>query len=556
MDTLETLKARERAIAAVRVAAGVFAIAQTVLYDAPRPELAEAAEAARPLALACGATFLVFSAVAEVMVRMVRASTELQRAGLLVLIVDIVVALGLVAAFAFDPASAMWTLLTMLPLIGAARRQLVGALGTWAVAAAGYVAIELASPQPPVLSALTFRTGLLLVIAVFAGVAMYQLERQRRVLARLNSASRGLVGRLEPTEILERACHEAVRCSEATSALIYADDGRALQPVVASPSGVLPAAIASETVHGDLESAMEADRGQSQWVWRGHEREFAVPLRRGEVDHVLLVRPRRWRGLGPGGQQAVRAVAESADVALAASRLLAAEQRAAYRLKQIEALRTRFVAAVAHDLRRPLTVINGLASLLAKGPDHVPRDRLDLLIGDVQRQANRLNRLADDLLDAARAEDHQLRLSVAPTVVAEVVHAAVADVDDDVHVDVDEDLTVQADAGRLERMLWNLLWNAEKYGKPPLEVGARRDGAWVRLHIRDHGPGLSVQQRSRLAEEFTGGEDPASVGLGLAIVWRLAHAHGGDIRYVDAEPGARFEITLPAASPAAQAAQR
>lgn len=546
VENLEALKARERAIAAVRVAAGVFAIAQTLLYDPPSPELAQAAQAARPLALACGATFLVFSVVAEVMVRVVRSSTELIRAGLLVLVVDVVVALGLVAAFAFDTDSAMWTLLTVLPLIGAARHQLVGALGTWAVAVGGYLAIELATPEPPALATLTFRVGLLLVIAVFAGVALYQLERQRRVLARLNSASRRLVGRLEPAEILHRACQEAVRCSEAASAIMYADDGTQLQPVAGSPASALPAAIADEASQGELGPAMAAGRGHSQWVWRGHERQLAVPMRRGEVDHVLLVRPRRLRGLGPVGEQAVRAVAESADVALAASRLLAAEQRAAGRLERIEALRTRFVAAVAHDLRRPLTVITGLASLLAKGPDHVPRDRLDVLVGDVQRQANRLNRLADDLLDAARAEEDQLQLQRQPVGVADVVASAVGDADELVQVDIDPALVVDADAGRLERLLWNLVWNAEKYGKPPLEIDARRHGAWVWLSVRDHGPGLSAEQRARLAEEFTSGEDPDSVGLGLAIVWRLVHAHGGTIRYVDAGPGARFDICLPA----------
>lgn len=545
MDTLEALTGRERAIAAVRVAAGVFAIVQTLLYEPAGAEVAQGLAAVRPLGLACGATFLVFSAVAEVMVRVVRTSTELQRAGLLVLVVDIVVALGLVATFAFDTDSSMWAVLTVLPLIGAARHQLPGALATWAVATAGYVAIALAGPQPPGLPALTFRGGLLLVIAVFAGVAMHQLERQRRVLARLNSASRRLVGRLEPAEILRRACQEAVRCSEAASAVVYADDGAQLQPVAAAPSGALPTAIAAEEAYGELEAAMPDPRDQIQWVWRGAERQLVVPMRRGEIDHVLAVRPRRFRGPSPVGEQAVRAVAESADVALAASRLLAAEQRATYRLRQIEALRTRFVGAVAHDLRRPLTVISGVASLLAKGPDYVPRQRLDALIGDVQRQANRLNRLADDLLDAARAEEDQLHLQRRPVRVAEVVALAVADVDEAVDVDIDPELTVEADAGRLERLLWNLLWNAEKYGKPPLEVGARRDGAWVWLHVRDHGPGLSGEQRARLAQEFTSGEDPDSVGLGLAIVWRLVHAHGGEVRYGDAEPGARFDIRLP-----------
>lgn len=545
MQTLDALQRRERAIAAVRAAAGVFAVAQTLLYEPPTPELAAAAAAARPVAIAWGVAFIAISGVAELTVRTVRNATTLHHAGLGLLALDIVAALGLVATFAFDPVSATWTLLTVIPLIGAARFQLVGALATWAAVAVGYVTIALLSPTPVVLSSLTFRVGLLLVIATFAGVAMAQLERQREVLARLDSASRGLIGRLDRAEILQQTCREAVRCADAASGVLYAADGPRLRPVAAWPPDALPDVVADPEA-GDL-GDVEAWRDGPRHLHRDGVVELAVPLRHSDTDHVLVVRPRRRRGLGPAGEQAVLAVADSAGVALAASTVVDAEHRATRRLEQLEALRTRFVAAVAHDLRRPLTVIGGLASLLARGPDAVPRDRLDALVADVQRQANRLNRLADDLLDAARAQDEQLRLRLQPTRVGDVVRAAAADADEPLDVDVDDGLVVHADPARLERVLWNLLSNAEKYGKPPFAVRARAEDGWVRLEVRDHGPGLATEQQARLAEEFTAGDDPASVGLGLAIVWRLIEAHGGRVRYEAADPGACFQLWLPAA---------
>jgi signal transduction histidine kinase len=75
-------------------------------------------------------------------------------------------------------------------------------------------------------------------------------------------------------------------------------------------------------------------------------------------------------------------------------------------------------------------------------------------------------------------------------------------------------------------------------------ASARVDGETVELSVRDHGPGLPPEVRERLFEEFAAG-DSEGVGLGLAIVRQLAEAHGGDVRYEDADPGARFIVTLP-----------
>ena len=75
------------------------------------------------------------------------------------------------------------------------------------------------------------------------------------------------------------------------------------------------------------------------------------------------------------------------------------------------------------------------------------------------------------------------------------------------------------------------------------------EGEEVRISVRDHGKGLTATQVDRLFTDFSGGSDPDSVGLGLAIVWELVEAHGGRVTYAPAEPGARFDVRLPIIDP-------
>jgi signal transduction histidine kinase len=123
--------------------------------------------------------------------------------------------------------------------------------------------------------------------------------------------------------------------------------------------------------------------------------------------------------------------------------------------------------------------------------------------------------------------------------------------EEELSVETDGDLRIVADPGRLDRVLWNLLSNAEKYGKPPFEVHAwqDQDSPVVHLAVRDHGSGLDAAQRAQAFDEFATSDDVAGVGLGLAIVRQLVSAHGGSVRYEDADPGARFVVTLPAHGP-------
>ena len=173
------------------------------------------------------------------------------------------------------------------------------------------------------------------------------------------------------------------------------------------------------------------------------------------------------------------------------------------------------------------------------------------MLESVERQANRLNRLADDLLDAARLDSDQLELKRSSVDLRSILCSVAADAPDDVETVVDPGVEVYADGPRLERIVWNLVSNAFKYGRPPVVVSGELDddARVIRIRVRDSGRGLAPAQMENLFTDFAAGDDPASVGLGLAIVWQLTQAHGGTVTYDNGDPGAVFTVTLPVVAP-------
>jgi two-component system sensor histidine kinase MtrB len=115
-------------------------------------------------------------------------------------------------------------------------------------------------------------------------------------------------------------------------------------------------------------------------------------------------------------------------------------------------------------------------------------------------------------------------------------------------VAVDPELQVLADPNGFERIMANLIVNALRHGRPPVDVRDEAD-ARVRLVVQDHGDGVPEPLVSRLFERFSRGEGRGGgAGLGLAIARSFALALGGDLTYEHAEPhGARFTLLLPAA---------
>jgi signal transduction histidine kinase len=225
------------------------------------------------------------------------------------------------------------------------------------------------------------------------------------------------------------------------------------------------------------------------------------------------------------------------------------------RLREADRVKSDFVSMASHELRTPLTSIVGFASTLRAYWDRTPDEEKRTYIEVIERQAERLSRLVNDLLAMSRIESGTLVVRAEPVVVADAVAQVLHDLDptaEPVEVQVDADLTVIADPDHLQQMLLNYLTNAQKYGAPPIRIEGRRAGDAVVLAVVDHGPGVPEHFVPSLFERFTQASTGVArkakgTGLGLSIVRGLAQANGGDAWYEPAEPGARFCLRLPAA---------
>jgi signal transduction histidine kinase len=207
--------------------------------------------------------------------------------------------------------------------------------------------------------------------------------------------------------------------------------------------------------------------------------------------------------------------------------------------------RAALMATLAHDVRSPLTTIQGVLEFIAEDPD-LP-DHLESLVASAARQTSRLSTLANTLLDLERVEGGKLILDW-QDVDLEELSQQVADLlgGTDIDLAVEPGLTVRADPMRLQQMMVNLGTNAKRHGRPPVVIGARSLEDGVEIFVRDHGAGVPVSDRPLLFQRLNRtGDNPESVGLGLWIVRLLAQAHGGDAVHRAADPGSEFVITLP-----------
>ena len=226
-------------------------------------------------------------------------------------------------------------------------------------------------------------------------------------------------------------------------------------------------------------------------------------------------------------------------------------------LRRVESVRRDFVANVSHELKTPIGALSLLAETMAAGDDSPVNTQL---ADRVQREADRLGHIVDDLLDLSliEAQERPTREPVPVHVVlheaAERVRGAADAVGTPLNVaPVATDLVVAGDRSQLVSAVTNLLDNAVKYSESgePVEVDATVEDATVCISVRDHGIGIPSRDLERIFERFyrvdrarsraTGG-----TGLGLSIVRHVAQAHGGDVTVDSVEgEGSTFRLRMP-----------
>jgi len=213
--------------------------------------------------------------------------------------------------------------------------------------------------------------------------------------------------------------------------------------------------------------------------------------------------------------------------------------------------RDEFVATVSHELRNPITVLVGMGSELAKNYDAFSdEDRRDMAFL-IERQAEDAAGIIEDLLVASR-DDLQLNVSTVDFDIAEEVGRVLEVVDHDVTVRGNGASTVvQGDPHRTRQILRNLVSNAIRYGKDPLEVHVKRIDDKVELRVCDSGDRIDDADRDRIFTAYqrgSGEAHPKSIGLGLGVARRLAGLMGGSLEYDHDGTWSSFVLTLPARS--------
>jgi PAS domain S-box-containing protein len=239
----------------------------------------------------------------------------------------------------------------------------------------------------------------------------------------------------------------------------------------------------------------------------------------------------------------------------ALERALQQEQDAADELRQIDQMKSTFLQAVSHELRTPLTAVIGSAETLRDRRDELSPAQADVLIGTVARQASRLGRLLEDLLDVDRLSRGRVEADRAPTSLRAIVARALEGLGGEsgrIETSVAA-VVVDVDAVQVERIVENLLRNAIKHTPSGTGIrlsGSQQAGATV-LTVEDDGPGIPPALRRTVFEPFAQGPqalDAASpgTGIGLALVQQLAELHGGEAWVEEAASGgARFVVVLP-----------
>lgn len=231
------------------------------------------------------------------------------------------------------------------------------------------------------------------------------------------------------------------------------------------------------------------------------------------------------------------------------------------RIHRLENVRRDFVANVSHELKTPITSIKGFVEALLEGDLSDP-DQVTYYLSIVEKHADRLNAIIDDLLSLSRLEEEaeDRRISLEEGSIRTVLESAIelscigaGEKDIRLQLDCSEDIRTRVSAPLLEQAVVNLVDNAIKYSDPgsTVFVTAGLDAKGVAITVRDTGCGIPKEHRSRLFERFYVVDRGRSrklggTGLGLAIVKHIAQVHGGSV-CVESRPGegSTFTIQLP-----------
>jgi signal transduction histidine kinase len=503
------------------------------------------------------------------------------------------VVVGVSWIYSYDPGDNTWVLMYVLPMEGALRYQLRGAVATIALALVSELGREayvdaLSPTYEFMLQAATFRVGVLAIIALVAGImarslALRAAESDRRAQAFEELASREAEGRRElaafhetvlagvagqdPEQALQSMAEAITRHLGYDGLAIHMveDDrlrcraARGLAEGIAGTTSALGEGLAGKVAEGGR--AEVAGQPDPRLLPEGVADSMAAPMHVGGL--VVGVIVAYSRDPGSFNEEALRAFTHLAgQVALVALQavLLAERDETVRRLQELDRLRSEFVAITSHELRTPITAIRGFVKTLTHQLERLSTVEAKDFLDIIEAQSERLARLVNDLLVVSRVEARRLEIQIREVEVGPFLKRVASFFDGSggrIELRLpDNRVTFRFDPDRVEQVLRNLLDNAVKFSPPDSSVvlGADEPNNVLEFTVSDRGAGIPAEEIGRIFERFHQIGDPLTreqngVGLGLYISKRIVEEMGGEIR-VSSEVGAgtTFRVRLPSPS--------
>lgn len=286
--------------------------------------------------------------------------------------------------------------------------------------------------------------------------------------------------------------------------------------------------------------------------------QLCVPIKHdGKITGLITLESRQGDPLSEEDSAFVARLADRAAVAIKNSRLYEDIQAA-------NKAKSDFISLVTHELRLPMTSIQGYVDLLTKQMAGPLNDQQSQFMGVIRRNVERMRDLVRDLSDINRIESGRMQFECEAfdlqTIVGDVVDnfaEAIASRKQTLSTSIADDLpAVYADPTRISQVLTNLVSNANKYtpDEGEITIGITYDDRFANVAVTDDGIGISEEDQARLFTQFFRAEgkevrEQAGWGLGLSIVKKMVEAQGGEI-YFESEfgKGSTFTFTVPLAN--------